>query len=175
MHLILGWLRYFTPFQRQRSKKATWLFVGTPLHCFLLFWTVFQFSLTLNFSSVPNYYLCEVHLWSEHLAVTVGQPFCGSDKNFVPGPRTSPPPPPLKVSRGHMGNIQFPYMGGGLDVPGPLTPPPTEGLQGLCGQYTYGRWQGCHTWYLLSTYLALSTYCTKVKLPFWLPNGSKLT
>ena len=28
-------------------------------------------------------------------------------------------PPPLKVSRGHMGNIQCRHMGGGLDVPGP--------------------------------------------------------
>ena len=37
--------------------------------------------------------------------------------------------PPLKVSRGHIGNIQYTHMGGGLDVPGPLShlgpcPPP---------------------------------------------------
>ena len=42
-------------------------------------------------------------------------------------PRTSchhtldlgPPPPPLKVPKGHMGNIQCIHMGGGLNVPGP--------------------------------------------------------
>ncbi len=28
--------------------------------------------------------LCEVHLWSEHWAVTAGRPFCGSDKNCIP-------------------------------------------------------------------------------------------
>ena len=33
--------------------------------------------------------LCEVHLWSEHLAVTAGWPFCGSDKIWMPW---TPPP-----------------------------------------------------------------------------------
>ena len=35
------------------------------------------------------HWLCEVHLWSEHLTVTTGGPFCGSD-TF--GCHTPPPP-----------------------------------------------------------------------------------
>ena len=62
-------------------------------------------------------WFCEVHLWSEHLEVMAGQPFCGSDKKIVPGPLS------------HLG-----------------PPPPTEGLQRPYGQYTVytcGRWAEC--------------------------------
>ena len=81
-------------------------------------------------------YLCEVHLRCVHLAVTAGRPFCGSDKKIVPGP----PHPPLKVSKGHMGNIQYTGRWAGCPrTPTPTHPPPTEGLQ-----RPYGRWAGCH-------------------------------
>ncbi len=60
-------------------------------------------------------WLCEVHLWSEHLAVMAGRPFCGSDKNCV-----TDAPPPLTPTEGLKRPIQFGPMrkqemrGGGL-------------------------------------------------------------
>ena len=39
---------------------------------------------------VGNYLLCEVYLWSEHLAVMAGRIFCGSDNFCI----TDPPPHP---------------------------------------------------------------------------------
>ena len=57
--------------------------------------------------------LCEVHLWSEHLAVMAILWF-----RDVPGPHVTlgpgdPPHSPLKASKGHMGNT---HMGGSKDV-----------------------------------------------------------
>ena len=64
--------------------------------------------------------LCEVHLWSEHLAVMAGQPFCGSDNFCI------------------------------MDLMSQGPPPPAEGLQRPYGQYTiytYGRLARYDTWY----------------------------
>ncbi len=59
-------------------------------------------------------WLCEVHLWSEHLAVMAGQPFCSSGMSQdLMSHLDLGTPPPLKVSRGHMGNTQYTHMGGG--------------------------------------------------------------
>ena len=88
-------------------------------------------------------WLCEVHLWSEHLAVTAG-PFCDSNKkilSWTPHPHWRSPKaiwakysahiwqvgcmsqtPPLKVSKGYLGQIQCTHMAGWLDVPDPLPP-----------------------------------------------------
>ncbi len=44
------------------------------------------------------------------------------------------PPPPLKVSKGHMGNIQYTHMAGWLDVTDPPPTTTTEGLQNHLGQ-----------------------------------------
>ncbi len=73
------------------------------------------------------------------------------------GPRTPHPPiSPLKVSRGHMGNIQFTHMGGWLDVPGPHitlgpgTPPlpPLKVSRGHMGniQCTHMGGMHCSIW-----------------------------
>ena len=51
----------------------------------------------------------EVHLWSEHQTVMAGWPFCGSGMSHAS----------LKVSKGHIGNMQCTHI--------------------------YGRWAGCHT------------------------------
>ncbi len=60
-------------------------------------------------------------------AVMAGWPFCGSDKIL-----SQDPPPPLKGSKGHLGQIQWTHMAGWLDVPGP--PSPTKGSKGHLGQ-----------------------------------------
>ncbi len=92
---------------------------------------------------------CEVHLWSEHLAVTAGWPSCGSHMWQVSWMSQTPLPPlpteglqrqfgPNTVytygSKGNLGKIQCTHMAGWLDVTDPLGPP-TEGFKRKYGQY----------------------------------------
>ncbi len=109
-------------------------------------------------------WLCEVHLWSEHLAVTAGWPFCGSDKNCVMDLMAHWDPPPNWRSPEAIWAIYSLHIwevGWVSQTCHPGTPPPHwRSPEAIWATYT---WQVARM--SLCTYLVLTKY-TKVKLLF---------
>ncbi len=96
-------------------RKSAWVHGGSIWEGKFVFEICSQ---NLSDEWLLQFWLCEVHLWSEHLAVMARQPFCGSDKIWM----SQTPPPPLKDSKGYLGQIQCTQIAGWLDV----TDPPTH-------------------------------------------------
>ncbi len=97
--------------------------VRTPVSGSLCF-TSRNFAVALSFSYLQCSSLCEVHLWSEHLVVTAGRPFCGSRMSH-----TSPHRSPIAIKAIYSIHIwEVGWMSHTCHTWD--LPRPTEGLQG---------------------------------------------